>query len=128
MSSLQLKTLPKQLLGSLSLNISLPETSLPPIYTNSGASDFCHVRPILPGFRPIFEIGIFLSLRLILCNSCPILSQRFQMKLSLNLWTKNFPVFFNHEIVATLQNSLKLSSGQYYTTFFGSRSRLFIIS
>ncbi len=34
---------------------------------------FCQaVHPILPGFRPIFEIGIFLSLCLILCNSCPI--------------------------------------------------------
>ncbi len=44
--------------------------------------------------RLIFEIGIFLSIRPILCNSCPILSQRFQMKLSKNLWTKNFPLFF----------------------------------
>jgi len=38
--------------------------------------------------RLLFEIGIFLSLCLILCNSCPIMSQRFQMKFSINLWTK----------------------------------------
>jgi hypothetical protein len=35
---------------------------------NSGASDFCHVRPILPGCLSNFEIGIILSLCLILCN------------------------------------------------------------
>jgi hypothetical protein len=41
---------------------------------NSGASDFCHVQLILPGCRILpaslnnFEIGIFLSLHLILCN------------------------------------------------------------
>ncbi len=35
---------------------------------NSGASDFCHVRLVLPGSLTDFEIGIFLSLLLILCN------------------------------------------------------------
>ena len=34
---------------------------------NSGASDFCHLQLILPGSPTNFEIGIFLSLRLILC-------------------------------------------------------------
>ncbi len=38
------------------------------IYTNSVASDFCHIWPILPGCPSDFEIGIFLSLRPILCN------------------------------------------------------------
>jgi hypothetical protein len=51
------------------------KTILSPSYTNSGAPDFvmsdrfCQaVRPILPGSPTNFEIGIFLSLRLILCN------------------------------------------------------------
>jgi hypothetical protein len=45
-------------------------------------------------FRLIFEIGIFLSLCPILCNSRLIMSQRFQMKLSINLWTKKLRNFF----------------------------------
>jgi len=39
-----------------------------PVYTNSGASEFCHVWLILPGCLSNFQIGIFLSLHLILCN------------------------------------------------------------
>ncbi len=58
-----------------------------PIFVMAG--QFCQaVCPILPGSTTDFEIGIFLSLSPILCNSCLILSQRFQMKLSINLWTK----------------------------------------
>jgi hypothetical protein len=42
--------------------------SLSPIQMNSGTSDFCHLQLILPGSPTNFEIRIFLSLRLILCN------------------------------------------------------------
>ncbi len=63
------------------------QTVVVPIFVMSDR--FCQaVCPILPGSLTDFEIGIFLSLCLILCNSCLILSQRFQMKLSKNLWTK----------------------------------------
>ncbi len=71
-------------------------SAIPPPFTQTVAllifvmsDQFCQaVRPILPGSPPDFEMGIFLSLCLILCNSCPIVSQTFQMKLSINLWTK----------------------------------------
>ncbi len=46
-------------------------SSLSPICTNSGASDFCHVWLILPGSLTDFEIGIFLSLSdFVQCDVC----------------------------------------------------------
>ncbi len=57
----------------LTLNLPQLKTTeifypLSPIYMYSGASDFCHLQLILPGSPTNFEIGIFLSLCLILCN------------------------------------------------------------
>ncbi len=52
----------------------------------------------MPGSPTDFEIGIFLSLCPILCNECLIVSQRFQMKLSINLWTKKIPQFLVGEL------------------------------
>jgi hypothetical protein len=58
------------------------------------SDQFCQaVCPILLGSPTDFEIGIFLSLHPILCNSCPIMSQRFQMKLSINIWQKTVENF-----------------------------------
>jgi hypothetical protein len=72
--------------------VMLPATAYPPftwtmallifVMSNWFCQDVC---PILPGSPTNFEIGIFLSRCPILCNLCQIGSQRFQMKLSINL-------------------------------------------
>ncbi len=73
---------------------------------------FCQaVRLILPGSPTDFEIGIFLSLRMILCNSCPTVSQRFQMKLSINMKLNIFLYFLVHTFIESFIWNLWLTIG-----------------
>ncbi len=83
-------------------------TFLPLVYTKSqNRSNFLLSVRFCQAVRPIFEIGIFLSLCPILCNSCPIMSQRFQNKFSRNLWTKKTEENFQSIDLQTCQFHLK---------------------
>ncbi len=62
--------------------------------------------------RLIFEMGIFLSLCPIWCNLCPIVSQRFQMKLCKIYGLKIFLCFLVHRFIESFIWNLWLMIGQ----------------